>query len=177
MGGGEPVTRDEQRLQLLRTQIYPVQSADRFQLLSSETAAASKQPEQPGHAAAAGIDQEVGFLEKCISHPQDKNSQAEIWEDSTRHRSLYPATPWDRPLLTSKISPAQPCTAPGWRSWQQVLGDVGLGSLTHPPTVYGGGGLSRCSLQEICGWELLPTTPLLKKPQCQARSLCAPQGH
>lgn len=55
--------------------------------------------EQPGHAAAR-IDQEVGFLEKCISHPQDKNSQAESWEDSTRHRSLYAATPWDRLLLT-----------------------------------------------------------------------------
>lgn len=94
--------------------------------------------EQPGHAAAR-IDQEVGFLEKCISHPQDKNSQAESWEDSTRHRSLYAATPWDRLLLTSKITPAQPHAAPGWRSWEQVLGDMGHSSLTHPPTVYGVG--------------------------------------
>lgn len=40
----------------------------------------AEQPTQPGHAAAR-IDQEVGFLEKCISHSQDKNSQAESWEE------------------------------------------------------------------------------------------------
>lgn len=56
-----------------------------------------------------------------------------------------------------------------------MLGDMGHSS--HITNCVRGGGLNRCSLQEICGWELLPTTPPLQKPQCQDKSLCAPQGH
>lgn len=75
----------------------------------------------------------------------------------------------------SKITPAQPHPAPGGRSWEQVLGDMGHSSrITN---CVQGGGLNRCSPQEIWGWELLPTSLLLQKLQCQAKSLCAPQGH
>lgn len=74
---------------------------------------------------------------------------------STRRKNLSAMTPQDRPLLTSKITPAQPHPAPGWRSWEQVLGDTGHSSRIHQ---LGMGGLNRCSLQEACGWELLLTT-------------------